>query len=236
MMLRRFPGAMVAMVTALVAGATTPGYASTITYDFSVQIGVAVANLGDLTLQSVQQGDVLHGTITLDTSLPDTNGSPDVGQYNATSEPSAMSVTIGPYGKFPQETYATSSFSTRLAENGRGFFGTEEIFIINNDPFVANGNQVDGFEIRLDSDSLAFLTGTGLPSAVDLGLLNGHSTFELFGHDAMRPLDGFEFFGSFTEFRVATDADVVPEPGSLVLLVSGLLACAGGQRLSAKRV
>jgi hypothetical protein len=103
---------------------------------------------------------------------------------------------------------------------------------------VANGNEVHTFEIRLDSDSLAFLTGTGFPSAVDLGLLNSHSTFELFGHDAMRPLDGFEFFGTITEFRVPTDADVVPEPGSLVLLVSGLglLGFAGRQRLSAKRV
>jgi hypothetical protein len=231
-MLRR---STLVMLAALVAGATTPGYASTITYDFSVRIGLAVANLQDFTLGSVQPGDVLHGTITLDTALPDTNGSPDVGQYNATMGPSTMSLTVGPYNPFPQETYSTSSFDFRTAENGRGFFGNEEVFILS-DPFMANGNVVETLEIRLDSDSLAFLTGTGFPSAVDLGLLNGHSTFEFIGHDAMRPFDGFEFFGTITDFHVATDADVVPEPGSLVLLVSGLLAFAGRQRLSAKRV
>jgi hypothetical protein len=67
-------------------------------------------------------GDVLHGTITLDTSLPDSNASPDIGQHNATSGPSAMTVTIGPNGPFPQETYSTSSLSVRIAENGGAGF------------------------------------------------------------------------------------------------------------------
>src|SRR5690349_21536036 len=106
-MLRR---STLVMLAALVAGVTTPGHASTITYNFSVRIGLAVANIQDFTLGSVQPGDVLHGTITLDTSLPDTNNSPDVGQYNATMGPSTMSLTVGPYNPFPQETYSTSSF------------------------------------------------------------------------------------------------------------------------------
>jgi hypothetical protein len=197
-MLRSFT---VAMAAALIAGATAPGYASTMTYDFAVRLGATT-----------------------------------VGQYNATSGPSALRVTFGPNNPWPQETFSTSSFDVRIAENGRGFFGAEEVFIINDGSFVANGDQVDTFEIRLDSDSLAFLTGTGFPSAVDLGLLNSHSTFEFIGHDALRPLDGFAMFGTITDFHVATDAEVVPEPGSLILLVSGLVAFAGRQRLSAKRV
>jgi len=206
----------------MLAVATTPGYASTITYNFAVRIGVAVANIQDLTLQSVQVGDVLHGTMTVDTSLPDVNAAPAIGQYLASSAPSALSLTIGPYGAFPQETYATSSFDTRIAENGSGFFGTEELLTLNEGSFVANGNQVDTFEIRLDSDSPSFLSGTGFPTAVDLGLLNGHSTFELIGRSTTRLHDGFEFVGSITEFEVAPD--VVPEPGSLVFLGSGLVA------------
>src|SRR5262245_27368348 len=93
------------IVAAVLAGAATPGFASTITYNFAVRVGVAVAELEDFTLQSVQPGDVLHGTLTIDTSLPDTNASPNVGQYIATGTPSAMSLTIGPYNPWPQETY-----------------------------------------------------------------------------------------------------------------------------------
>src|SRR5262249_17806903 len=160
--------------------------------------------------------------LTVDTSLSDINASPDVGQYVATAGPSVLSLTIGPNPPYPQETYATSGFDVRIAENGHGFFGNEELSIFNDGAFVATGNEVDTFESGLDSDSLSFLNGTGFPTAVNLGLLNGHSTFELFGHDAHRPLDGFEFFGRITEFEVATD--VVPEPATLVLLASGLLA------------
>lgn len=225
----------VAMVGALVAAAATPSYASTMTYDFAVRIGATTVFNEDFTLMSVQSGDVIHGSITLDTSVPDSNASPDIGQYHATSGPSVLSVTFGPNNPWPQETFSTSNFDVRIAENGRGFFGAEEFFIINDGPFVANGDQVDTFEIRLDSDSLAFLTGTGFPSAVDLGLLNSHSIFEFIGHDA-QGFDGFELLGAITDFHVATDAEVVPEPGSLVLLVGGLVALAGRQRLRAKRV
>jgi hypothetical protein len=93
---------------------------------------------------------------------------------------------------------------------------------------LAYGNQVDTFEIRLDSDSPSFLRGTGFPTAVDLGLLNNHSTFEFIGHDPTHPSDGFEFLGSITELAVPTNA--VPEPGSMVLLGSGLLALAASGR------
>ncbi len=220
------------VVAAMVGLAATPSFASTITYNFAVRIGLAVVQGPDFTLMSVQTGDVLHGTLTVDTSLPDINATPDVGQYVATAAPSRLSLTVGPYGMFQQETYATSGFDARIAENGQGFFGNEEFSIINDGPFLANGNSVDTFEIRLDSDNPAFLNGTGFPTAVNLGLLNNHSIFEFFGHDA-HTLDGFEFFGSITQFDVATD--VVPEPGSLVLLGSGLLALAGKRRVLLRR-
>ncbi len=207
------------------AAAATPSHAATITYDFAARIDVAVANVSDFTLQSVQTGDVLHGTMTIDTSLPDQNASPDIGQYIATSAPSVLSLTIGPYGAFPQETYSTSSFSVRVAENGSGFFGPEELLIISDGPFAAYGNEVDTFEIRLDSDNPSFLTGTGFPAAVDLGLLNANSIFEFTGHDST---GDFEFSGSITEFEVATAA--VPEPGSMVLMGTGLFALAASRR------
>jgi hypothetical protein len=166
--------------------------------------------------------------MTINTSLPDLNASPDIGQYVATSVPSVLSLTIGPFNAFPQETYSTSSFSVRIAENGSGFFGTDELLILNDGPFLASGNQVDTFEIRLDSDSPLFLSGTGFPTAVDLGLLNTHSIFEFAGHDATHLDEGFAFSGSITEFEVATAA--VPEPGSTVLMGSGLLGLAALRR------
>ncbi len=222
------------VVAAMLGLAATPSFASPIIYNFAVRIGAAVAELQDLTLQSVQPGDVLHGTLTVDTSLPDINASPDVGQYLASSAPSTLSLTIGPYGIFQQETYTTSGFDVRIAENGHGFFGNEEFLVINDGAFVAYGNSVDTFEIRLDSDNPAFLNGTGFPTAVNLGLLNNHSTFEFFGHDAMRPFDGFEFFGTITQFEVAPD--VVPEPGSLILLGSGLLVLVGRRRVGREKI
>jgi hypothetical protein len=203
---------------AILAAATSPSFATTLTYDFSARIGLAVVEGPDLTLQSVQPGDVLRGTLTVDTSLQDVNASPDIGQYVATATPSLLSLTIGPYGPFPQETFSTSHFVVRVAENGNGFFGTEELLIFNDGSFSAFGNQVDNFEIRLDSDSPSFLSGTGFPAAVDLGLLNAHSTFELSGNE----FNAFEFLGSITNFAVPTNT--TPEPGSMVLLAGGLLA------------
>ena len=94
---------------ALLAAATTPSYATTITYNFAARIDVAVAPTPDFTLKSVQTGDVLHGTMTINTSLPELKASPDIGQYVATSVPSVLSLTIGPFNTFPQETYSTSS-------------------------------------------------------------------------------------------------------------------------------
>jgi hypothetical protein len=126
-------------------------------------------------------------------------------------------LTVGPYGHFPQETLSTSRFVVRIAENGNGFFGTEELLIFNDGPFSAFGDLIDNFEIRLDSDSPSFLSGTGFPTAVDLGLLNTHSTFEFSSVN-----NGFEFFGTITNFEVPTNA--TPEPGSMLLLAGGLLA------------
>jgi hypothetical protein len=194
----------------------TPSYAGTITYDFATRIVSAVHFVQDPTLQRVQVGDVLHGTITIDSTLPDLNPSPDVGAYVATAVPSLVSVTVGPYGPYPQESFPTSSFLVRIAENGSGFFGTDELLILNDGPFFANGDEVTQFEIRLDSDSPSFLSGTGFPTAVDLGLLNANSTFEFFGFGGGDP---FEFYGSITEFEVATAS--IPEPSTWVMMLFG---------------
>jgi hypothetical protein len=217
------------LAIAILAAVATPSFAATITYNFAANVVAPVDEVPDNTLVDVQflHGAVLHGAITIDTSLPDLDASPDIGLYSATSMPSVLSVTIGPFTRGvvtdPPETYSTSGFSIRIAENGNGFFGNEEFLILNEGPFSANGFQIDQFEIRLDSDSLSFLSGTGFPTTVDLGLLNDHSTFEFFGHDLSFPDEAFEFFGSFTEFAVASS---LPEPGSLVLVSSGLLALA----------
>jgi len=58
---------------------TTTSYATTITYNFAARIDVAMAPTPDFTLESVQTGDVLHGTMTIDTSLPDLNPRPTSG-------------------------------------------------------------------------------------------------------------------------------------------------------------
>src|SRR5690348_14972536 len=128
--MHRNPVRTLFVVAAMLGLAATPSFASTITYNFSVRIGLAVTEeLQDFTLDSVQTGDVLHGTLTVDTSLPDINASPDVGQYVATSAPSRLSLTVGPYGMFQQETFTTSGFDVRIAENGQGFFGNEEFSV-----------------------------------------------------------------------------------------------------------
>jgi PEP-CTERM motif len=220
------PVRTILIAVAVLIAPTTSSYATSITYNFAVRIDSKLGADPDLTLQSVQPGDVLHGTLTIDTSLPDLDGSPNVGQYLAIS-PSALSLTMGPYGAFPQETFSTADFQVRIAENGSGFFGNEELFIENTTPFVANATPISLFEIRLDSDSLSFLNGTGFPASVNLGLLNGNSRFE-FTADAVTTFPGEALLGTITQFEVATDA--VPEPASVVLFGSGLLALATRRR------
>jgi hypothetical protein len=51
------------LVAAMLA-ATTPSYATTITYNFAARIGVAVADVDDLTLPSVQAGDMAVSVAT----------------------------------------------------------------------------------------------------------------------------------------------------------------------------
>jgi hypothetical protein len=210
--------------TALLAATSSTSFATTLTYDFSARIDARTVEGPDLTLQAVQIGDILHGTLTVDRSSQDVNVSPDVGQYIETAAPSVLSLTVGPYGQFPQETFSTSRFGVRIAENGSGFFGTEELLIVNDGSFSASGSQIDAFEIRLDSDSPSFLSGTGFPTAVDLGLLNAHSTFEFLSNG----FNPFEFFGSIASFEVRSNA--LPEPGSMALVASGLLALGVGCR------
>jgi hypothetical protein len=64
---------------ALLAAATTPSYATTITYNFAARIDVAVAPTPDFTLESVQTGDVLHGTMTINTRCPHSTPRPTLG-------------------------------------------------------------------------------------------------------------------------------------------------------------
>ena len=76
-------------LVAMLAAATTPSYAATITYNFAARIDVAVALDARFYPRVRQARAVLHGTMTVNTSLPDHNASPDIGQYVATSAPSA---------------------------------------------------------------------------------------------------------------------------------------------------
>jgi hypothetical protein len=219
------------LICVVLASTATSSFATVITYDYSAEITLVEKIATTELLGAVQFGDVFHGTITVDTSIPNTSVSPDDGNYAATSLPSILSVTIGPYVvnpviTVPPTTFPTSDFGVVVRENGTGFFGAEELTFLNLSPFLSNGLNVEDFEVRLDSNDLSFLNGTGLPMAIDFGLVTG-SKFDFIGTE---PEHGgaFNFEGSIISFGVASSG--VPEPGTIILLGSGLAALVACRR------
>jgi hypothetical protein len=153
-----------------------PDTRNLVTYLFAAQV-IQVTDSQNLLGGAIEVDDLMIGTLTWDSSVPDTCGFPQTGCYRSVATPCGMSI------KYNGLVFATDPANRQLditvANNIYEFFVYEDVIIFqsyNNLPVIS---QEESFElsIQLRGDTTP-LDNTDLPSTLpDLDVWNSASLF-----------------------------------------------------------
>jgi hypothetical protein len=193
------------IIIALLTAVANFAAAAPITYDFTG----TVTFLGESMFNSfgVSVGDKIAITLTLDNAFPDTNPSPNVGQYDtnfATLESPILGVEVA-------GTDVTGLFGFVTVRNDD--HGIDAIHLSSGTPHGF------GAEMDFSTSDVNVLTSDVIPLSIDPKALDV-ATF------VVRSLPTGESFSGTVDAQAAA----APEPGTLVLLTAGLVGLAALQR------
>jgi hypothetical protein len=159
----------------------------------------------------IHYDDTITGTYTYDTSTPNSEQSTSEGVYWHYSAPCGVSFTVDGFN------FRTDSdnvlFSVGIGDNVSGFGDVYSFGSYNNLP-LSNGVSVDMINWQLTDSSRSALSSDALPTTAP-NLANWDMDYGL-----------SIYSGGDNEFLLRADvisATVVPEPATLLLMVSGLL-------------
>jgi hypothetical protein len=198
--------------------------AVSVSYDFTGTgdffIGTTIVGPGGLSL-----GDPITGSFTYESAtLPDPGSNSSFATYNALT---AFSITIGAYS-----AAFTGVPLSPLVEMRNDSFGVDVLAIASFAGFGLTGPVVNGLPLSLaaialiDSSQTAFATALTLPTSLSLGSFDGGIIQVDFGPE--------EFHAILTSLTASPPAGPgpapVPEPGTVVLLASGLAGLCARRR------
>jgi hypothetical protein len=190
------------IIIALSTAVTKIAAAAPITYDFTGTVTVVTSFPG------VSVGDKIAITLTLDSAFPDSDPSPNVGQYNTnqgTFESPLLDADFG--GTGGNELFDGVTIDNNVS-------GVDAIHLGSGSP-QTNG----GFSMDFVASSPDVLTSDAIPLSIDPAAFITRTFTRRIA-----------FEHSFFSGTIDAGSTTVPEPGTLMLLTAGLAGLAALRR------